>query len=372
MMKKVRTMSFYSMFFSKMIRLTIPWKILLGSILLIISLTACAPPQPLPAGPTSIPTLIPATISPSNIKPTEVAVQLIESYPAGLPSASNGQDLYGEYCASCHGIDGNGLVPNARNFGDVDYMRGETPAEFYVIMTEGRGADMPAFGEELTSDERWAVVYYVWRFSTTDNTLQGGHEIYQSNCVACHGEDGRSMILGAANFSDQRFMANKSPSDLYVSVTQGQGSMPAWQARLSQDDRWAVIDYVRTFTYNPQVGEEAEIATTDSTSSESERLECAPYLEQASPFDWDDADALAAGQTLFNNNCAGCHGEDGTGRLPGILDFTDPTTQADLHNDTGKYLCSIAEGYKSMPQFKDELSEEEMWQLLTWIAAFDD
>lgn len=370
-MKKERTMSYYFMFFLEMIGLTTPWKILLGSILLVITLAACAPPQSLPAGPTSIPTLIPATMGSSNIEPTQVALQVIESYPAGLPSASNGQELYAEHCASCHGIDGNGLVPNARNFGDVDYMRGETPAEFYTIITEGRGADMPAFGEELTSDERWAVVYYVWHFSSTGDTLQEGHEIYQGNCVSCHGEDGRSMILGAANFSDQRFMANKSPSDLYVSVTQGQGSMPAWQARLSQDDRWAVIDYIRTFTYNPQLGEEG-IVRADSTGSENERPECAPYMEQSNPFDWNDADVIATGQTFFNNTCAGCHGEDGTGRLPGILDFTDPTTQADMRNNPGKYLCSIAEGYQSMPRFKDKLSEEEMWQLLAWIVSFGD
>jgi mono/diheme cytochrome c family protein len=370
MMKKVRIMSFHSTFFSEMIRINVFRKILVGAIFFSVFLTACTPPQPLPSGPTPIPTLIPATIPPNNIEPTEIPAQVVESYPAGLPSASRGQDLYVEHCATCHGVDGNGVVPNARNFGDVDYMRGETPAEFYTIIAEGRGADMPTFGEELTSDERWAVVYYVWRFSTTSDTLQQGHEIYQSNCVSCHGEDGRSMILGAANFSDQRFMAHQPPSDLYVSVTQGQGSMPAWQARLSQDDRWAVIDYIRTFTYEPQIGEEAEIESASSTSNEDERPECAPYLEQDNPFEWDNADAIAAGQTLYNDNCEGCHGEDGTGRLPGIIDFTDPTTQADLRNSTSRYLCSIAEGYQSMPQFKDEFNEEEMWQLLVWMAAF--
>jgi len=357
--------------YSRMMRLAI----LLGVLVLMIVLTACAPPQPLPAGPTPIPTLIPATIPPSNINPTEIAAQVVESYPAGLPSASSGQDLYGEHCASCHGVDGNGLVPNARNFGDVDYMRGETPAEFYVIITEGRGVDMPAFGEELTSDERWAVVYYVWRFSTTEETLQGGGEIYVDNCASCHGEDGRSMILGAANFPDQRFLANRSPSGLYVSVTQGLGSMPAWQARLSQDDRWAVIDYIRTFTYDPQVGEAAEIGKTDSsdsTSSESERPECAPYLEQVNPFDWDSVEAIAAGQTIYDENCAGCHGEDGTGRLPGILDFTDPTTHADLRDNSAKYFCSVTEGYQGMPKFGNKFSEEEIWQVLVWIATFGD
>jgi len=372
MMKNVRIMMLYSRFLSETIRIYVFKNILVGAIIFSVFLTACAPPQPLPSGPTPIPTLIPATIPPNDIEPTEIAALVVESYPAGLPSASRGQDLYGEHCASCHGSDGNGVVPNARNFGDVDYMRGETPAEFYTIITEGRGADMPAFGEELTSDERWAVVYYVWRFSTTGDALQQGHEIYQDNCVSCHGEDGRSMILGAANFSDQRFMANQTPSDLYVSVTQGQGSMPAWQARLSQDDRWAVINYIRTFTYDPQLGDETDLAAIDSTNNDEERPECSPYLEQDNPFEWDNTDAIAAGQTLYNDNCAGCHGEDGTGSLPGILDFTDPTTQADLQNNPGKYLCSIAEGYQSMPQFKEELSEEEMWQLMVWIAALGD
>lgn len=372
MMKNVRIVTPHSMILSEPFRIYVFKKILVWAISFSVFLAACAPPQPLPSGPTPIPTLIPATIPPNNIEPTEIAVHVVESYPAGLPSASRGQDLYREHCASCHGVDGNGVVPNARNFSDVDYMRGETPAEFYTIITEGRGADMPAFGEELTSDERWAIVYYIWRFSTTSDTLHQGQEIYQSNCVSCHGEDGRSMILGAANFSDQRFMASQPPSDLYVSVTQGQGSMPAWQARLSQDDRWAVIDYIRTFTYDSQIDGETELTTTDPTNNENERPECTPYLEQDNPFEWDNFDVIAAGQTLYNDNCAGCHGEDGTGRLPGILDFTDPTTQADLQNNPGIYLCSIAEGYQSMPQFKEEFSEEEMWQLLTRIAAFGD
>lgn len=344
--------------------------VLLGIIAIASIFSACSPPKGLPEGPTPIPTLIPVTVLPSNIQPTEVTQLVVESYPAGLPSALAGQSLYGEYCASCHGIDGNGLVPNARNFGDVDYMRGETPANFYVIISEGRGVDMPAFGDELSSDDRWAIVYYIWRFSTSDETLQGGHGIYQGNCAACHGEDGRSLILGAANFPDQRFMANRSPSDLYVSITQGLGSMPAWQARLSQDERWAVIDFIRTFTYDPQVGETVATDTTVSTSTEDERPECAPYLDQVNPFDWDNADAIAAGQSLYDLECSGCHGEDGIGRLPGIIDFTDPATQADLQKNPYKYFCSIAEGYQRMPQFKSEFNEEEIWQLLIRIAAY--
>ena len=70
----------------------------------------------------------------------------------------------------CHGEDGNGVVPGARNFGDLDYMRGETPASFYTAVTEGRG-EMQGFLDTLTSDELWDVVFYVWRFSTDAEKL---------------------------------------------------------------------------------------------------------------------------------------------------------------------------------------------------------
>ena len=335
-------------------------------------LAACTPQNQLPDGPTPIPTLIPVTVQPGSLQPTEIFSPVIESYPAGLPSAMAGQSLYGEHCASCHGVDGNGVVPNARDFGDVDYMRGETPANFYIIVTEGRGADMPAFGEDLTSDERWNIVYYVWHFSTTEAVLKEGNEIYVDSCASCHGEDGRSLILGAANLTDHRFMANQSPSQLYVVVTQGQGSMPAWQARLSQDERWAVIDYIRAFTYDPKVGEAATVVSTEIPISEEMRPECASYVDQSNPFDWNNADAVAKGQTLYNSSCSSCHGEDGTGRLPGILDFTDPITHADIRSNPAKYICSIAEGYQRMPSYKNEFTTDVIWELLVGIAALGD
>lgn len=344
--------------------------VIIGLFLLAMTLVACGNPQPVLEGPTPIPTLIPATLPPSELEPAEAAPLVVESYPAGLPSAEAGQALYAVHCASCHGADGNGQVPNARNFGDVDYMRGETPVEFYTIISEGRGSEMLAFGEELTSDQRWDVVYFVWRFSTTNQALARGREIYGADCASCHGEDGRSMILGAANFPDHRFLSNQSPSDLYVSVTQGRGSMPAWQARLSQEERWAVIDYVRTFNYDPNVSGEIETPEEpEPTAAEPERPECAPYLAEVNPFGWDDAGAIASGETLYVS-CAGCHGEDGTGAVPGVPDLSSPAVQADIRENVGEILCSLAEGLNTMPSFKSSMSEEEMWQALTYIATF--
>ena len=210
---------------------------------IILFLVACAPPQSLPSGPTPIPTLIPATDPSSPLIATDIPTFTIQSYPARLPAAELGQPLYQTHCASCHGGDGNGVVPGARNFGDLDYMRGETPASFYTTVTEGRG-EMQGFRDTLTSDELWNVVFYVWRFSTDAETLALGQHLYEDNCVACHGLDGTGEVLGAADLSDLRVVDDQAPRDFYLITTQGKGSMPALQGRLSQDERWAVIDYV--------------------------------------------------------------------------------------------------------------------------------
>lgn len=343
-------------------------------LLALVALSACANPQVSALSPTPIPTLIPATMVPSQIEPTATPPRVIESFPAGIPSAEAGQALYAEHCARCHGADGNGQVPNARNFGDVDYMRGETPRDFYLAITEGVPNleevenEMPAFGEELSSDERWDLVYYVWRFSTTDERLAAGREIYTSFCAECHGEDGRSQILDAADLSDQRFIAHESPSTLYLFVTRGRGSMPAWQARLSQDERWMVIEYLRTFSYDPRLSEETVL--TEEVVEEEEELTCDPsYLAQTNPFDWNDAQAITAGEPIYVRECTECHGEDGTGEIPQAPDFTNPAVRGGLIENPGEHLCRVAEGINRMPAFKDTLTEAEMWQVLTFIAS---
>ncbi|MBF8257576.1 MAG: cytochrome c family protein [Anaerolineales bacterium] len=137
-------------------------------LLFALLLAGCAGPRSLPSGPTPIPTLIPATQPVSLTGQATPATFIVQSFPARQPSADLAQPIYGAQCAGCHGDDGAGVVPGARNFRDLDYMRGETPASFYAAI-------------------RWDAVAYLWRFSTTDESLALGRSIYQTNCVACHG-----------------------------------------------------------------------------------------------------------------------------------------------------------------------------------------
>lgn len=341
---------------------------LLPFVLLIQLLAACATPRSLPVGPTPIPTLIPVT-EPANAPGADATPSFtILSYPARLPSSALGQQLYQSQCATCHGKDGKGVVPGARDFNDLDYMRGNTPASFYAAVTEGRG-QMPSFLNTMSSDERWDVVFYMWRFSTSADTLAVGKSLYEINCAACHGEDGVGKVLGAADFTDLRFMDDRAPRDFYLTVTQGKGSMPAWQGRLSQEERWAVIDYLRTFSYDATLpGETASATLAQPTSVEGE---CSTtLLSQSNPFAWDDAGAIDAGEIIYTQSCAVCHGEDGSGTLPGAPDLTTAEWQEELRTASGEFLCITAEGRGAMPGWKETLSGEQMWEVLTYMGTF--
>jgi mono/diheme cytochrome c family protein len=328
---------------------------------------ACATPRSLPPGPTPIPTLAPATQPVSFPGETAPAPFEVQSYPARLPSAELGQPLYEEQCSRCHGDDGNGVVPGARNFRDLDYMRGETPASFYAVVTAGRG-QMPSFRETMTSDDRWDAVFYVWHFSTTPENLALGRGIFDTNCAACHGADGTGQVLGAADFTDLRFAGDRAPRDFYLAVTQGVGSMPAWQGRLSQDERWAVIDFLWTFAYGAGLpGEGGEISATTAAPAEA----CdADFLAQTNPFAWDDTTAIASGQVIYDQSCAACHAADGSGNLPAAPDMTADDYQAGLRGESGAVLCTVAVGRGSMPGWQEVLTLEQMWQVLTFTASF--
>jgi len=336
-------------------------------LLLALILAGCASPRSLPPGPTPIPTLIPATLPVSFPGEPTPATFVVQSFPARQPSADLAQPIYQAQCTGCHGDDGGGVVPGARNFTDLDYMRGESPASFYAAIAEGRG-QMPSFQDRLTSDERWDAVAYLWRFSTTDESLALGRSIFQANCAACHGEDGTGKVLGAADFSDLRIMSSRAPRDFYLTLTQGRGSMPAWQGRLSQDERWAVIDYLRTFTFD--VGSLAQTQPEAILTGAATETACDPdLLAKTNPFAWEDEAAIDSGRATYSQSCAACHGADGAGALPTAPDFTRPEFQTSLRQDPGQALCILTHGRDGMPGWRERLSEEQMWQALTFLGS---
>ncbi len=90
-----------------------------------------------------------------------------------------------------------------------------------------------------------------------------------------------------------------------------------------------------------------------------------------------DQSAIAAGKTTFEANCASCHGNAGKGDGPAGTSLNPKPadlTQLDSKEDTDGYLYwHIAEGgapfHSSMPAFKDTLSKDQIWQVVSYLRS---
>lgn len=82
--------------------------------------------------------------------------------------------------------------------------------------------------------------------------------------------------------------------------------------------------------------------------------------------------SIKSGKQLFLKYCAACHGNNGQG--DGILSWKLNPKPANLkeragnHSD-GDFAWKITNGRDSMPAFKDQLSENEIWQLTNFIQS---
>ena len=89
------------------------------------------------------------------------------------------------------------------------------------------------------------------------------------------------------------------------------------------------------------------------------------------------ADAIAAGQILFQNNCAKCHGKDGKGNTPTgkklhVKDYTDAKVQASMTDaDMTKIIKEgKKEGDATKMKAYSELSDADVKALVAYIRAF--
>lgn len=206
-----------------------------------------------PPGATATRPAAPAA-SPAAAQPTAAVVTL----PARQPLAASGETLYAARCAACHGLTGKGDGPQSQalaasmggklqDFSDGAFARKVKPVDWYNVITNGRmQKGMPPF-QDLADDQRWDLVAYLYSLSVPKDKLELGKGLYAAKCTLCHGEAGEGINPGLPDLSDPGKMATQSQADFEAVIASGKGSMPGL-AGLSQDERAAVADYVRTLS----------------------------------------------------------------------------------------------------------------------------
>ncbi len=95
----------------------------------------------------------------------------------------------------------------------------------------------------------------------------------------------------------------------------------------------------------------------------------APYAGLKNPFPWDDTSAQEAGKGIYQQSCLGCHGANGSNIAQSNFGAADYSPNLEERPDFYSWVLSEGRLDKGMPPFKSSLSEEQRWQVLTYLHS---
>jgi mono/diheme cytochrome c family protein len=86
----------------------------------------------------------------------------------------------------------------------------------------------------------------------SDASTKAGLAVFTKNCASCHGKAGlgdgvkaRTLKDFPGNFSKTDFQS-LADGDIFYRTKTGRGEMPKYDGKLSDDDIWNVVNYMRT------------------------------------------------------------------------------------------------------------------------------
>lgn len=217
------------------------------------------------------------------------------------------------------------------------------------------------------------------RPAATAETREAGRKAYEANCVQCHGPRGDGNGFGAPFLvppprdfitADYKFRTTASgdiptDEDLFRVISRGVGGtgMPPWQYLLTEQERWALVDYVKTFSpkFSRFQAEEIPIPAAEGLEPDAER-----------------------GKKVYADmQCAKCHGEQGRGDGPSALTLKDSAgrliNSRDFTNPgsfrTGWSLREVVRTFETglngtpMPSYADGMTPQEKYDLAAYVLS---
>ena len=90
-------------------------------------------------------------------------------------------------------------------------------------------------------------------YELSKKNISTGKKVYQTNCKSCHGDPTKANMLplvpAPADLGSQDFLV-QSDGEIYHKVKVGKGAMPTFEKTLSDESKWMVITYLRSFDKN--------------------------------------------------------------------------------------------------------------------------
>lgn len=88
----------------------------------------------------------------------------------------------------------------------------------------------------------------------TADSIAAGKLLYTTHCEQCHGEQGKGDGPEAemyktkpADLTDAHMMGEMTDGELFYKITEGRRPMPSFKTKLTDTERWQLVNYLRTF-----------------------------------------------------------------------------------------------------------------------------
>jgi mono/diheme cytochrome c family protein len=86
----------------------------------------------------------------------------------------------------------------------------------------------------------------------TADSVARGEALYSTNCAVCHGERGHGDGPVGKKFDpvpvdlNKEYTQSQADGQLFFTLTRGRVAMPSYRDALSQQERWDVVNYVKS------------------------------------------------------------------------------------------------------------------------------
>ena len=196
--------------------------------------------------------------------------------------------------------------------------------------------------EVAKADARYGEIYAQFgdtpipELAQNEDAMKIGQRLYANNCSVCHGTAARGQV-GFPNLTDDDWLWGGGPDQIWHSIAKGrQGNMPAKgvMPNMTSQQVDQVVNFVLSYS-----GRER------------------------------DAEAAKAGEAVYQQACAACHGADGTGMTAmGAPNLTDNIW---LYGSTYEWIRETVEHGRQneMPAQEGRLTDDQIQILAAYVYS---
>ncbi|TAK13965.1 MAG: c-type cytochrome [Anaerolineae bacterium] len=167
-----------------------------------------------------------------------------------------------------------------------------------------------------------------------------GAALYPERCAPCHGDLGlgdgpqaSQLPVPPAAIGNFELASQRSPAQWYAMVTNGkiESFMPPFSEGLTDQERWDVVAYAFSLSAQPEL--------------------------------------IDAGASVYDANCAECHGVNGEGNAEGATDFTSQEVMVG-RSDLDIAAATLNGVGSGMPAYGDELDDFSIQAVTAFVRSF--